>query len=131
MSTTTATPAHNGETNLDLTDDDLTRIGTQLAAINNQVDALTADRNRLAALVTAANERATAKGATTATTTALDAASAVVTQLGQHLGGVSDTTVEAADQTAAAQAGLKPARDAEDGLHAAGATGQILAPASD
>lgn len=119
-----------GETHLDLTAAGLSAINQKVAAINDQVDALAADRAELAAMVAAEAERVAANGGTADTTAALDAANAVVAQLGQHLGGVSEAATEAADQTAAAHAGLAPARDAQDALHSAGARGEFVSTAT-
>ncbi len=120
------TTSTQGETNLDCTAADLAGIQAELAAIEEHNDALAARRAALQARLATASERVESTGGTTATAQALDAARAVVDQLGQHLAGVSDSTVEASDVTQAAHAGLAPARDAQDALQAAGARGEFI-----
>lgn len=126
---TAAAPAT--ETNLDLAGVELGAIQASLARIDEQTDALARERDTLAAQVAAASERVAATGGTTATITALDGANAVVEQLGAHLGGFSEAAAEAADVTSAARAGLAPALDAQDSLHAAGARGEFVSSATD
>lgn len=132
MSTDTAAPqAAGGETNLDLTAADLTLMQSQLAAITEITDALAAQRGQLDDTIDRVSARAAASGGTTATLVALDAARAVSTQLRDHLSGFSDAATEAGDVTSAAEAGLTPARDAQDSLHAAGATGEFVSAAAE
>lgn len=122
----TTTAPSQGETNLDLTDNDLANIHRELDAVNEQVDALAQRRTNLEQMVQRAKERIESTGGTDATTKALDAASAVVTALGQHLGNFSASVTEAGDVTNAAKAGLAPARDAQDALQASGARGEFV-----
>jgi chromosome segregation ATPase len=127
---TQSTAPATGETNLDVTAQRLEEIRATLAQVTDQADALAAQKTQLEAQIRAASDHATSTGGTAATQQALDAAQAVVDQLGQHVGNVSQSAVEAGDTTAAAHAGLAPARDAQDMLHAAGATGEHVSAAS-
>jgi hypothetical protein len=133
--TTPTTPASTstapaGETNLDLTDADLAAIHAHLARIGELNDQMAGARAALEGAVAVATERATTNGATAATQQALDEANAVVALLGQHVGGVADAAAAASDHTSAAQAGLAPARDAQDTLHSAGARGEFVSTAT-
>jgi hypothetical protein len=60
----------------------------------------------------------------------LDASGAVVDQLGQQVGSVSDSVVEAEDQVNAAETGLRTVEHAEDVLTSAGADGRAVAAAT-
>lgn len=119
-----------GETNLDLTVLDLGSINARLAKIRELNDAQAAERAALQAAVMHAAERVGANGGTAATTQALDEANAVVDLLGQHLGAVADATESACEQTSAAEAGLRPAQDAQDALHTSGARGEFVSTAT-
>lgn len=133
MPTSTATPAAGaptGETNLDLVVADLAAIRGHLARIQDLNDQMGGARAALDGAVTAASERANAAGATAATRQALDEAGAVAAQLGRHVSNVSDASAAASDHVAAAEAGLKPAQDAQDTLHTAGATGEFVSAAT-
>ncbi len=118
--------APQGETNLDTLDAILAQINTELNNISDDVDRLNSRRMTLAGLVAHAFEIAQSTGATAATRAALDAAMSVVNQLGQHMGQVSDATAKAEDEVLQAKAGLVPARDAQDQLHASGARGEFV-----
>lgn len=132
MSDTTTAPAAPtaGETHLDLNAADLARINAQLTRIAELNDQLAAARDELSEEVKTANERVNASGGTAATRQALDEAGVVVDLLGQHVGGVADAAVAAGDAAGAAEEGLAPARDAQDTLHAAGATGKYVSAAT-
>lgn len=122
--------ATGGETNLDQTEADLAIIQAQLAVVQDHNDQLAGAAARLEGLVAVAEERATSNGATAATQQALDEARAVAALLTQHAAGVSDAATAASDHTAAATAGLAPARDAQDTLHSAGARGEFVSTAT-
>jgi hypothetical protein len=128
--TTNQTGPQQGETNLDLTTQDLADLRQQLAGVNEQADTLAARRQQLLLTIDRVSERAAATGAPAATTQALDAARQVANEIGQHVGNLSQSAVEAEDVTAAAHAGLAPARDAQDALHAAGASGEFVSAAT-
>jgi hypothetical protein len=119
-----------GETNLDLTDIGLTRISTRLNRLSELVDQIAAEKDALRAEVAVESERVAVNGGTAETRQALDAALALIAQLDSHVGGVSESATEAADQTQAARAGLAPARDAQDALHSAGARGEFVSTAT-
>ena len=127
---TAGTTAPQGETNLDLTVADLAAIQQELNGINEQIDVLAQRRANLQVRIAQASERVQATGGTAATAQALDAATAVANELGQHLGNFSASATEAEDVTSAAHAGLAPARDAQDELHAAGARGEFVSAAT-
>ena len=128
--TNAPTAAPQGETHQDLTALDLAAIQIELGRANEQVDQLAQTKANLEALVTRCSERVASKGGTTATAQALEAAQQAVLQLSQAVGLVSQSAVEAEDATGAAHAGLAPARDSQDLLHGAGATGEFVSAAT-
>jgi hypothetical protein len=132
MTQSTAAPAAapQGETHQDLTALDLAAIQIELGRANEQVDQLAQTKANLEALVTRCSERVASKGGTTATAQALEAAQQAIAQLNQAVGLVSQSAVEAEDATGVAHAGLAPARDAQDKLHSAGATGEFVSAAT-
>lgn len=126
--TTPVAPAT--ETNADLTAADLSEVHGALADITDGVDSIQGHKARLDAAISAAAERVDATGGTSATAAALDSARSVSAQLGAQLGALSASAVEAGDVTSAAEAGLRPAQDAQDTLHSAGASGEFVSAAT-
>lgn len=124
------TTAPQGDTNLDQTTHDLVAIKAKLAKVGDLNDQLSTERADLLGMVAAAKERVQVTGGTAATVQALDAAEAVCARIDQNLAGVADATIEAADQTEAADRGLDPARHAQDALHQSGAQGEFVSAAS-
>lgn len=119
-----------GETHLDLTAQGLGGINATLAQVAEANDQLAALRLTLQAQIQEVTERVNANGGTAATAQALDEANTVVNMIGLHIGNLADASANASDQTAAAEAGLAPARDAQDALHTAGARGEFVATAT-
>lgn len=124
------TAASAGETHLDLTVLGLGAINATLARVNELNDQLAAARATLSAQVAAETERVAANGGTTTTTQALDEASAVVDLVGEHVRAASDAIAGATDQVSTAEQGLRPAQDAQDSLHSAGARGEFVSTAT-
>lgn len=116
-------------------DSNATEMAARLAAIeadqkqiSDLTDQLASVRATMQAKVVTAAEFAETTGQTAETRQALDASTAVAAQLGEQIGGVSDSATEAAEQLAAAQAGLRVVIEAEDALTSAGADGRAVAP---
>jgi methyl-accepting chemotaxis protein len=119
-----------GETPAQITAQLIEEIRQQLSRVNDLNDHLAAANNTLAVQVSQTQDYVTANGGTTETAAALDAAGGVVREIGSHVGSASDAVAKAADSALAADAGLRPAQDAEDQLTAAGADGRFVAPAT-
>jgi hypothetical protein len=119
-----------GETHADLTASELAAIHATVGRISDLNDQTAAEQQNLAAQVQAAKERVAQHGGTAATAQALDEAEALVVTLGQHGAQLGDAATATGDQTAAAEAGLAPARDAQDQLASAGARGDYVATAT-
>lgn len=123
----TATP--QGDSNAAVMAAHLEGVRVEQEKISDLADQLAAARASVQAKVVAASEFAEQTGQSAETRQALDASTAVVTQLGEQIGGVSDSATEAAEQIAAAQQGLRVVIEAEDALTSAGADGRAVAPA--
>lgn len=129
MTTPTATTPQAGETHLDHAILGLGSVQASITKIHELNDAVSAEKNALAAKVTAERERLGDKG-TAATLQALDEADALVALMGQQIAATADAATQVDDQANAAIAGLQPAVNAQDELHSAGATGELVSAAT-
>jgi hypothetical protein len=127
----TAPAATTAETNLDLLVDDLNTIAADLGRATDLNDQLAAVAQILHARAQDAAERAARVGATATTNQALDEVLAVAAQISRQVGAIADLATAAQDATNQAVAGLRPAQDAQDTLHTAGARGELVTAASD
>jgi hypothetical protein len=115
-----------GETHAQVAAAMIADISGDIQGIGDLTDQIAAHKNRLADRVARATEYVQANGGTTGTQRALDEAAALIAQLDRHLSDFSDASLAAGDSTVAADAELRPAHDAQDLLHAAGATGRFV-----
>lgn len=122
--------ATDGDDHLDRIAGGLGDMGGTLAQGDEHTDALMALARRLRAQAAAVMERAGDK-ATTATRQACDLALAQAAVYEQAATGVAEASAATAESIEAADRGLDPGRHARDNLHATGATGELLATASD
>jgi hypothetical protein len=128
--TPATSPGAATESNAAIMAQRLAEVAAGNQAIEELTDQLAALRNQQALRVQKATEFAEQTGQSAETRQALDASNAVVESLGQQVGSVSDSVVEAGDQVNAAHQGLQPVIQAEDALTAAGADGRAVAPAT-
>lgn len=129
--TTATAKAPTGETNLDVTVGHLNNMSGQVARIAELNDQLSAAGAALQQAAARTAEHAAATGATAATQQALDEANAVAGLIRQQAAAMGDAATATGDQLQAASVGLRPAQDAQDGLHASGARGEFVSAASE
>lgn len=122
--------AVDGDDHLDRISAGLGQMGATLAQGDEHTDALMALARTLRAQAAATMERAGDK-ATTATRQACDQALAQAAAYEEAATKVGEASAACAEQITAADEGLNPGRHARDNLHTAGATGELLAQASD
>jgi hypothetical protein len=122
----TSSASSAGETNADQAAANLDGIGKKIAIAEELNDEMAAQAEALAAAAQAAAEHVSANGGTAATIQAVDEARALAEQMKVLASQLADVARAAADATSAASAGLKPAQDAQDTLHSAGATGRFV-----
>ncbi len=122
--------AVDGDDHLDRITSGLSQMGSTLAQADEKTDSLMAAARRLRAEAEATLERAGDK-ATTATRQACDEAMLLAQQIEELVDKVGSTSAACAESVRAADRGLDPARQSRDNLHQAGATGELLATATD
>jgi hypothetical protein len=104
----------------------LDTVNTTVTAMTDDVDALAVISRELREKVTRAADLAHGAEMPTAAVVAVDAVQHAATTVDAHIDDFATATGEATDQLTAAVDGLTPVTQAEDKLHAAGATGRAL-----
>lgn len=122
--------AVDGDDHLDRITAGLGQMAGTLARADEQTDSLMSLARQLRAQAAAVMERAGDK-ATTATRQACDEALRLAQQIEELVDQLLAASAACAESIGAADLGLNPARESRDGLHTAGATGDLLATASD
>lgn len=119
-----------GETHADLILVKLDGLGRWISQAEDLNDQASATASAIEAEVAEASEYSESKDATSATKQALDEAKGVASAIRETVARLADLCAQASESVGAATVGMRPAIDAQDGLHAAGARGNVVATAT-